>query len=469
MENKLKYLIKNLGLLTISNFASKILVFLLVPLYTNILTTEEYGTYDLVVTTVSFVFPILTLNICDAVMRFSLDKNYDVSKVASIGLKFIIINLALSIVGVFIAAKICGEIIEKLCWIICLYYIAYSIYQYLNQLAQGNEKVFDIGIAGLIGTVSVILCNVFFLIVVKAGLEGFFYANTLALLVPAIYLAFRLDIARLVSFGSSGKIQKEMLIYSMPLIASVVGWLVNNTSDKYVVAGMCGVAASGILSVSYKIPQIIGTLQNIFLQAWQISAIKEYDKADSAAFYGKAFSFVNVLMCLACSALIVLLKPLALILYAKDFFIAWQYVPFLLLGCVFNNASGMLGSILAAQKNTKILSLSTMVGAVLNLILNVGLIYILGVQGATIATAASSYVIYIIRKSKISHGVIGDEKNLVLIWGLLVLQCTVEIFDINVLIQIPIILLIIWLNKNGIISVFSAVFKLIKTEKNKAT
>ena len=49
--NRYKQLMKNMGLLTIGNFASKLLSFLLVPLYTNVLTTKEYGTFDIVVTT----------------------------------------------------------------------------------------------------------------------------------------------------------------------------------------------------------------------------------------------------------------------------------------------------------------------------------------------------------------------------------------------------------------------------------
>ena len=76
MAERVKYLFKNMGILTISSFASKILVFLLVPLYTSILSTSEYGTYDLVVSTISLIYPILTMNIYDAVMRYCLDKNY---------------------------------------------------------------------------------------------------------------------------------------------------------------------------------------------------------------------------------------------------------------------------------------------------------------------------------------------------------------------------------------------------------
>ena len=75
MDKKAKYgyLAKNTGLFTISSFGSKILGFLLVPLYTSKLTTSDFGTADLLSTTVSFLIPILTINIASAVMRFSID------------------------------------------------------------------------------------------------------------------------------------------------------------------------------------------------------------------------------------------------------------------------------------------------------------------------------------------------------------------------------------------------------------
>ena len=81
-----KYLAKNIGVLALSNFATKLLSFFLVPLYTSILTTEEYGTYDLFATTVYLLVPILTLNIQDATIRFSLDKNYEKKDIISISL-----------------------------------------------------------------------------------------------------------------------------------------------------------------------------------------------------------------------------------------------------------------------------------------------------------------------------------------------------------------------------------------------
>lgn len=101
MKERSKFLFKNMGILTISNFSSKILVFLLVPLYTSVLTTSEYGIYDLIISTVSLLFPILTLNITDAVMRFLMEKNSDKNNIAMIGVKYILLS------SVLIAAVLC--------------------------------------------------------------------------------------------------------------------------------------------------------------------------------------------------------------------------------------------------------------------------------------------------------------------------------------------------------------------------
>ena len=68
---------KDFGLLTIGNFASRILSFLLVPLYTSILTTEEYGIIDIICTTVNLVYPIASVVISEAVIRFCLEKEND--------------------------------------------------------------------------------------------------------------------------------------------------------------------------------------------------------------------------------------------------------------------------------------------------------------------------------------------------------------------------------------------------------
>ena len=85
MKGEEKKLLKNSVLLIMGNFSSKLLVFLLVPFYTAVLTTEEYGISDLLVTTSNLVYPVLTLMISTAVLRFSMDKDCDLKQILSIG------------------------------------------------------------------------------------------------------------------------------------------------------------------------------------------------------------------------------------------------------------------------------------------------------------------------------------------------------------------------------------------------
>lgn len=72
-KNKYNDLKKNTILFTISSFSSKILSFLLVPLYTSVLSTADYGTADMVYTTSSLIVFAVALNISDAVLRYAID------------------------------------------------------------------------------------------------------------------------------------------------------------------------------------------------------------------------------------------------------------------------------------------------------------------------------------------------------------------------------------------------------------
>ena len=102
MNSSYKYLLKNIGLLTLSNFATKLLTFLLVPFYTNVLTTTEYGTYDLFYTTVSVLVPILTLNIQDAVTRYAIDKKFSRDAIVTTAGRYLIAGSLIIVIAVII-------------------------------------------------------------------------------------------------------------------------------------------------------------------------------------------------------------------------------------------------------------------------------------------------------------------------------------------------------------------------------
>ena len=398
MNNSYKYLLKNIGLLAISQFATKILVFFLVPLYTTVLSTAEYGTYDLFSTTVSLLIPILTLNVAESTLIYTMDKEHDNKAVISVGLKYSIIGFCLSFVIVLVSKVLNIFPAFNKYWVFLpVMMLLTSVNTTFSYFARGIDKVRHTAIAGILSSIVLIVCNILFLLVFKIGLLGYFISHILAILVQIIYLMISCRLTKYIVFNPTPKTERDMRKFSYPLIANTIGWWINNSSDRYIVTLMCGVAANGIYSVGYKIPSILNMFQTIFNQAWTISAVKDFDPDDRKQFFSNIYNLYNCGMVVVCSIVILSSRLLARFLYAKDFFTAWRYVPWLTIAIVFGALSGFLGGVFSAVKDSKRFGESTVIGAVVNIVLNIILVHYMDAVGAAVATTISFLVVWIIR------------------------------------------------------------------------
>lgn len=399
-RNSYKYLFKNIGLLTISNFSSKILTFLLVLLYTRALSTAEFGIFDVMSTTVALLFPIITIDIHESVLRFSLDSTYEKQKqVFSYGAQTVFksIMLIISVVIVNHYIRLVSIIDEYAAYFILLY-VASVLNHLMYNFSRGIEKVKDFAIASLISSVTGLLLNIILLVYVKAGLEGYFIAHISSLMIPVLYLSMRIKIWKFFSINRVDKtLCKEMRGFSIPLIMNQIGWWINNSSDRYVVTMLSGISANGVYSLAYKIPSILNVFQLIFSQAWVLSATKDYDSEDKSGFFSNIYNTYNFLMVLICSIIIIGSKIIAKIMYGPAFYNAYIYAPFLTIAVVFGALSGVLGGVFSAVKDSKIFGQSTIIGALINLVLNFILVFLMGPIGAAIATAISFIVVWMLR------------------------------------------------------------------------
>ena len=395
-----KYLVKNIGLLTISQFGTKLLSFFLVPLYTNVLSTEEYGTYDFFNTTIMLLIPLLTLNICDAALRFSLDKDADNKDVLTISIKYLMIGiLSISVLSIINQITNLFPIINLYLFQFLLLYFGSAITGLLSGFARGIDKVKSVAISGVLGSATMLILNIVFLLPLKMGLNGYFAANIIGLLVQSVFLIISMKAWKYFGLTSvkNKSLTRNMLAYSIPLIVNNISWWVNNASDRYVVIWLCNMAANGIYSVSYKIPSILTIFQSVFSQAWTLSAVKDFDAEDKSGFFSKMYNLYNACMTLICSMIIILSKLIARMLYAKEFYIAWRYSPLLLIAVVFGALSGYIGGIYTAVKDSKAFAKSTLYSAIINTILNIILVKAIGIMGAAIATAVSFAFVWALR------------------------------------------------------------------------
>ena len=397
-DSKYGALSKNTLLFTINSFGSKVITFLLVPLYTNVLSTNDYGTADLMTSTAQLLIPLLTLNIQDAVLRFSLDKTKNPKKIISVGCT--INSIALCILGIVLfLLSYFGILSFGKEYIIFLFFsfafggIQNSMQMYIKAIDNVKVLVYS----GLASTFCSCLSNLLLLLVFKIGILGYLISNLVGHLVAIVIMFFSGKIYQDIRFTTDRKLIKEMIVYSAPLAINSVAWWINTASDKYIITFFCGAAINGIYSVAYKIPTILSTLQTIFYNAWSVSAITEFDKDDKDSFIGNIYSLYMCVSTIGCSAILIFNKFLASLLYAKDFFEAWAYVPFLLLGVVFNGIALFEGCLFTAVKKTKDVSQTTIVGAIVNTIANFALIPLYGAIGAAFATMIGYFTVWLVR------------------------------------------------------------------------
>ena len=398
MADKYKMLAKNTAVLGISQFGTKVLTFLLVPFYTYVLSTSEYGDADVISTTTMLATYLFTLNIADAVLRFAIEKrenSRDIFKFAHTVIFAGTVLLSILAVG-FHSLHIVN-------W--PFYYYGFIIFgHFTNSLStlctnylKAIDKVNHVAIAGFICTAAIIACNLLFLLVFKWGLAGYLLSTVIGHIVLLIYCYVNVgEKGRVNNVKCSGPLKKEMVLYAIPLIFNSLAWWVNSSLDKYFIMYYFTSSENGIYGAASKIPLILSTILSIFIQAWSLSAITEFDREDKDGFFRNTYNMFCAVLMVGCSFL-VFGNVFIVMTFSKKFFDAWTCSSILLISGVFNGLGSFLGSIFSAAKNSKLSAVSTVAAAGLNTVLNFILIPRFGIQGAAVATAMSFALIWFMR------------------------------------------------------------------------
>lgn len=430
-NNKTRELIKNIALFFIANFLPKAITFFMVPLYTYCLTTSDFGTVDLITTTVQLLLPVLTLQIQDAMLRFSIDKTNNPNDVLTVGIRIILGGTAILIVGCAVG-KCLNIITLNMPYIIAfvIIYFVSALKNIMSYFCRGIDKIKILTISNVLLTIFTVLCNLVFLLVFKWGVYGYLLALCLGNVIAVVIMFFGAGLYRYISINIENKyITRDIICFSVPMLFSALAWWVNTSLDKYILGYFYGTSVVGLMAVAYKIPSILSVLGNTVANAYSISAIREFDLWDSDGFLGKSYSLINVFYVVMCSFLMIINVFVARILFSKDFFEAWKFVPPLLVSSMFSMLSLTCEQYYIALKKTKIISVTAVIGATINFFANMALIPPYGAYGAAVATAFAFFVVWLIRyfvlrmrlKLKLKHNFIVEFITYVLVIVQLVL------------------------------------------------
>lgn len=421
MDQKARELKRNTLLIAISNIGSKVILFLLAPLYSYFLNTEQYGTMDLITTTVSLLGPIFCLDIYEATFRFASDGDTDNQKLYSSSIAVCFIGLIITVLGSVVSLFFEKNGIIAATLVFTLLTAFNSI---LTQFARGigNMKVFVF--SGILNAAILFVSNLLFLVVLKKELYGWATSYFLAKCGTAIFLCVRTRFDKRFRFSAVDKEYiKDLLRYCLPLLPTALMWWVMNVSDRYMLALFAGTAVTGIYAVSGKIPSILSLFENIFYQAWQTTAIKTLGKEEQNRFYSEVLHKYICIIVIGIAGLLLIMKP-AIGIFAQSYQEAWIPAAILVISVGVHAVAGYLGAMYTVFKKTNGALKTAVVGAVTNIVLNLVAIPLFGMLGASITTLVGYLATLFVRWNDIKRYVILKLNWIKIspLFGLLVIQ-----------------------------------------------
>lgn len=370
------------------------------PFVTKMLATSEYGAADLIQQTANVIIPIAFLQINSAVLRFALDKDSDKTNVFSIGIRVTLVGFLVFILFGYPISLIDINGFRLGDYILLIYSFVFisGCRQLCQQFVRGCNDVKSYAVDGIIATGTTLLFNLLFLGVFKLGITGYILAILASDACSIIFLFTKCKLWKNVRFNRLDKsLKKEMLSYSIPMMPGIILWWIINVSDRYMVTYFIGQSATGLYTAASKIPNFIVLFSTIFCEAWQLSAVDEYDNDDKAEFFTKVFRIYSGGVFAAASGLIVMAQLFTKILVSDSFYDSWKYVPILIISTTLSCFVNFLSSVYMASKKTVMGTVTALAGAVTNFALNLILIPRLGANGATIATVSAFIVVFVTR------------------------------------------------------------------------
>ena len=253
----------------IGTFFSKILVFMMVPIYTRVFSTSDFGYYDVLISDMQMIVSIAFVEIWSGIIRFMFEDEDRFSPIKTM-LRMIPVLMALYAGGVFILSFI-FEI--KYPVVTIIYGIMYLLFSVSNSICRGLEHNTRYVISGLISTLVSCTLSIVFAVALHLGIQYLLVAQSIgyALAVGYVELTTKAYRRAIRSTYREGSI-KEMSKYCIPLMMNSFSFLFLGTYNKNIIISQLGENLSGIYAYVGKFSAIVAVLLSVYALAWQEQA-----------------------------------------------------------------------------------------------------------------------------------------------------------------------------------------------------
>ncbi|EMM0379263.1 oligosaccharide flippase family protein [Pluralibacter gergoviae] len=398
--NKYGKLINNSLIFALGSLGSKIILIILVPLYTFSLSSSDYGKVDLVTSVQALLLPFITLTTEQAILRYIIGGNNEDDRrvVFSSALLVTFVSL-LVLLSIFFLVYIFGnfDIKNLIYFYIIIFFSALHILFSTRLRAVGKNRQF--AISGVLQVFSILILNLILMFYYKLGIDGYFVSLILSYIISLTYcvISDKSNIITLTFKDVNYKSIYTILAFSLPLIPNYSMWWFVNNSTRYFILSYVGLYANGLFAVASKLPSFISLFIGVFQQAWQISAFEEHNSEERDKYYTEVFKAYYQFLFLIASILLFFDKIIFASFVSSTYSTAWKIVPLLILGLLYQTFSSFLGTIYTSSYKTKSVLYTSFVGAAISISANYIIIPWGGITYAGLGATLGFLVMWFLR------------------------------------------------------------------------
>ncbi|NQV16762.1 oligosaccharide flippase family protein [bacterium] len=382
-STSIKQLSKHTLVYGVGNILNRGLTFLLLPFYTNLISTSDYGIYSLIYSFIALTNVFFIHGMDTAFMRFFIpEKDESIRKqILNTVYTSIFVSTILLSAGIYVflpyfsvealSIPSSSVMLLYLTFIILFDALAFLPIVYYRAVNKPVNYVLIVFVEVLIN----LSLNIYFVAYQKMGLSGILLSNVISssakflMSSPVLLSQFR--------FRWDRQIWKNILKYGLPTVPAVFFLILISVSDRFLLKYFLGAEAVGLYASGYKIGVIMALLITAFRFAWQPFYLSKGEDPDAPYIFARIFTlFVAITGFIFLGVALVLVELLKMpygdfYIIARDFHEGLRVVPYILLGNMLFGLSQhfIVGAYI--KKKTIYIPLFTGVGFLVNLSSNI--------------------------------------------------------------------------------------------------
>ena len=374
---ELSRILKHSSIYGIGNILHKIPPLILLPLYLNYLTPEDYGKKEIVGLVVDFIGIVVSMQIASAMARFYYDYSAESNRntvVSTIIISFGIgAGVFLFTLGVF-SKEIASIIIDSetdhylvMMAIASLYFntLFHMACVYLRIL----EKSLLYVIISLFKLIAQLTMNISFIVYLKWGIYGIFASTLISSIFFCLLLLIPIFIKIKLRFSVS--LLKKVLSFSAPMVISQLTATIVHVSDRYLIKAFVDLASAGIYTIGYRLGNSINQFVNSpFQQIWNPRRFAISNQENAKYIYSKVLTYYSIVQFCIATLIVACVKDLLIIIGKPVYYPAANIAPIITFSYILFGIQKHFSTGLLITKKTKYFAFINTSNAIINLGLN---------------------------------------------------------------------------------------------------